>query len=40
MARLHGSKNRKTQLREAEEVLKHSRAPREIADSVHAMETS
>jgi hypothetical protein len=39
MARLHGSKNRKTLLREAEEVLEHSRAPHEIADSVHVMET-
>ena len=38
MARLHGSKNRKTLLRESEEVLEHSHAPREIADSVHVME--
>ena len=38
MARLHGSKNRKTLLREAEEVLEHSRAPHEIADSVHVLE--
>jgi len=39
MARLQGSRNRKTLLREAEEVLEHSRAPHEIADSVHVMET-
>src|SRR6185437_5121240 len=40
MARLHGSKNRKTLLREAEEVLEHPRAPHEIADSVHVMESA
>jgi hypothetical protein len=39
MARLHGSKNRKTLLREAEEALEHSRKPHEIADSLHVMES-
>ena len=40
MARLHGSKNRKTLLREAEEALEHPRAPHEIADSVCVMESA
>ena len=37
--RLHGSKNRKTLLREAEGALEHSRVPHEIADSLHVMES-